>query len=932
MTLHPTPESPRHSRPSQARAVPAAEGNPAWHTISNAVCAAELCSSSQGLSDEEAALREKQFGKNELQETQGNGLGRILWEQASSTMILILVVAGILSLIFKAKEGFPVDAAAIFSIVFLFVVLGTLQEYRAQKAIAALKKMSAPVLRAMRDGKLVTLKSNALVPGDVIHLEAGQTVPADARLFEVQGLKVQESALTGESEPIEKHNAVIESATLPIGDRKNMVWMGSMVTFGRAQALVVSTGQRTELGRIATLLQSVEKLKTPLQKKLDRLGKTLAIVALAVAVAIAFIGVVIEGKSWAEVLVLSISIAVAIVPEGLPAVLTFTLALAAQRMLKRKALVRKLPAVETLGSVTVICSDKTGTLTQNHMTVMSLADAAGHKVARSEFASLALSPHHHHRLTAVGFALSNDAVHESIGTAHTLVGDPTEIALVEAAECMMLNKAELEQFFPRVGEFAFDSDRKLMTTVHKPNPGLPRDGEIAELCRLTGNKEHVIITKGAFEEVLARCVSVFHLGKCVPLVDEQREAMTTVVENWAKDGQRVLALAARGLNGPVLSNSSASWECDLTFFGLCAMIDPPREEAQEAIRICQKAGIRVVMITDDHPVTAKAIARALGICNETEVAMTGVELASLDEAVLAERARSTRVYARVSPEQKLRIVNALQFNGEVVAMTGDGVNDGPALRQANIGVAMGTGTDVAKEAADIVLLDDNFATIVAAVEEGRTVFDNLRRFVMFSLAGNVAKVIAVALSPLLGLTAMLTPMQILFSNLLTDGLLGLGMGLERREANTMSRPPYPQTEPIFARGVGLQVILAGPFMGAVLIGLGFAMWPSERTPEALTHWGTLMFTALAFIQLARAFSARSFTLPVFRTGLRGNSLLLSMVCLALVLQLASVYVAPFQPFFNTTVLRSWELMVCIATALGVLVILEVIKASTKKFA
>jgi Ca2+-transporting ATPase len=910
----------------QSERVPQSEGHATWHVRSAEDALRDLGSTRSGLSASAATEKLRTLGPNELEETSGNGLGRIFWEQASSSMILILLVAGVLALIFKGGSGFPVDAVAIFAIVVLFVVLGTLQEYRAQKAIAALKQMSMPSVRVMRDETPTTVPSRELVPGDVMLLEAGHTVPADGRLLEVQSLRVQESALTGESEPVEKKVEALSDPSLGVGDRINMVFLGSAVTFGRAKVLVVETGQRTELGRIATLIQAVKKSKTPLQKKLDKLGKALGLLALAIAMAVAFIGVFIEGQSWSSVLVLAISIAVAVVPEGLPAVLTFTLALGAQRMLKRKALVRKLPAVETLGSVTTICSDKTGTLTQNHMTVTRVMDASGQVLDASFLAperTLAPGP----SVVLQAFTLCTDVERDS----GKLIGDPTEIALVEAAEKAGFLKLNLVGSAPRVAEHPFDSDRKLMTTVHDLDSArsagttMPVSQHTAWLETVSDHR-HVAITKGAMEQVLSRCRTAFLEGRVVSLDQGMKAAMVRQAELWADGGERVLAVAARGLSQPALEQAGASWEDDLSFIGLCAMIDPPRPEARAAVATCRKAGVRVVMITGDHPATAKAIALDLGVCDRHDEAVTGADLSTLDEGALRGIVESTKVYARVSPEQKLRIVAALQANGHIVAMTGDGVNDAPALRKADIGVAMGTGTDVAKEAADIVLLDDNFATIVAAIEEGRVVYDNLRRFLMFSLSGNVAKVILVVVSPLVGLKAMLTPIQILFSNLLTDGLLGLGMGLEKAEKDTMSRPPFKPDESVFARGVGLHIVLVGPMLGAALMILGFFLWPKDQTPESLTLWGTTLFTALAFTQVARAFSARSFSRSVLSTGVTGNKALLAMVAVAIVLQVVSVTFAPVLPFFETTAL-SWErLGLCAGMALVLLALMEAVKA------
>ena len=922
-----------------------------WHTISAEEVAIRLgVRRGNGLTSDEALTRAAEHGPNELEEKAGRSIWHILWEQVSSVMIVILMVAGFLALLFKGGDGPPVDAIAIFSIIGLFVVLGVLQEHRAQKAIAALKQMSSPTVKAVRDGQLRELSARELVPGDLVRLETGSVVPADCRIVESVNLRIQEAALTGESEPIEKVVDAFEREDLPLGDRRNMGYMGTFVSYGRGEALVVETGMRTELGKIATMIQSVEHEQTPLQKKLDRLGKTLAIIALAVAAAVALTGLLIEGKTWAEVLIIAIAIAVAIVPEGLPAVQTFSLAIGAQRMVKRKALIRKLPAVETLGSVTVICSDKTGTLTQNKMTVTALETLEGRVDLDTQATRYEPDPQRPSLPALVaGAGLCSDATLS--GDGETGVGDPTEVALVVAAHRYGLGRSSLEARLPRVAEVPFDSDRKLMSTVHRlPGGGGLPPGAAGLEGGLDGHP-FVAFTKGAADNLLAVCQQVLENGQVRPLTDADRATIHRANSALASQGIRVLGVGFRGLAEAPADQDPAQVERDLVFLGLVGMIDPPRPEARAAVAKCRTAGIRTIMITGDHPDTARYIAADLGMTTAAGRVVTGVELERMSDADLREalQAPDANCFARVSPEHKLRIVGALQGLGHVVAMTGDGVNDAPALKRADIGVAMGiTGTDVSKEAADMVLLDDNFATIVAAVEEGRVVYDNLRRFIMFSISGNVAKVIVVAASPLIGLVAMLKPIQILVSNLLTDGLLGLGMGMEAAERNTMSRPPYAPGESVFSRGVGRHIAIIGPIIGLLLLALGYYQWQLLGLPNLLTIedeavrsqlasspdvilWGTLMFTALALMQVGRALSSRSFTEPFWRQPLRTNKVLMGMILAVITLQMLVVYTPSVQAFFATTSLSALNLLLGVAFAVAVLVIMEVVKALERRW-
>jgi len=863
----------------------------------------------QGLAVPESARRLSEYGPNEFVERGKRSPWRILWEQLTATMVIILIIAAILS---GALGAFK-DAIAIATIVVLYALLGFIQEYRAEQAMAALKKLAVPTVKVYRGGQLREISARELVPGDVLQLETGNLVPADCRLLESINLRIQEAALTGESEPVEKHTKALAGADLPLGDRRNMAYMGTVVTFGRGQAIVVATGMRTELGRIADLIQKVGQEQTPLQRRLDQLGRTLAVVGLVIASLIFVLGLL-RGDELIHMLLTGVSVAVAIVPEGLPAVVTITLALGAQRMLKRQALIRKLPAVETLGSVTVICSDKTGTLTENRMTVIVL-DVAGHEAnltekLRHDSTTLtgenqppASSPF---PLLLMGGALCNDAqlVADSTRSNYHALGDPTESALVVAAARMGFWKSELEQVFPRVAELPFDSGRRRMTTVHQvfrstSTPQIPIDSGL-------GDWPYLAFTKGSVDGLLDISSRVWADGQAEPLTPEWRRRVQTANNTLAQKGMRVLGVAFRPLKTLPTDGQSEPLERDLVFVGLFGMIDPPRGEVKRAVQTCRTAGIRPVMITGDHPLTALQIARELGI-TETGDALTGQELERLSVEELRGIVEKVSVYARVSPEHKLKIVQALQDKGHIVAMTGDGVNDAPALKKADIGVAMGiTGTDVAKEASDMVLLDDNFATIVAAAEEGRVIYDNIRKFVKFSVAGNVGKVLVMLLAPFLGKSLPLLPLQLLWLNLLTDGLLGLGLGVEPAERDIMRRPPYSPKENIFSRGAGTHVAWVGALIGTLALGIGAWYFYAGRNT-----WQTMVFTTLAFSQLWQALAARS-TRDSFFIRPFSNPLLLGMASLTFVLQVAVIYIPLLQGFFKTVPLTVTDFAISMA--------------------
>jgi len=899
-----------------------------WHTqsIEDTVSALKTRVET-GLGQDEAAARRETYGPNELEERAGKSPLRMLWEQFTETMVLILFAAAIVS----GLLGKGTETGAILGIVVLFAVLGFVQEYRAERAMAALKKLAVPTVRVRRDGQLRQLSARDLVPGDVVLLEAGDAVPADLRLLESVNLRVQEAALTGESEPVEKTAATLDQPDLPLGDRRNLAYLGTAVTYGRGAGVVVATGMQTELGKIAALIQEVTAEATPLQRRLDQVGKTLALAGLVAAVLVLLVGVV-RGEPVADMFLTAVSVAVAVVPEGLPAVVTITLALGAQRMLRRNALIRKLPAVETLGSVTVICSDKTGTLTENRMTV-TVIDVAGETLNLTETlrrrqpaldegeCDLGMLADYNPPigLTLAGGALCNDATlvpGPGEGCYHTL-GDPTEGALVIAAAQAGLQKDALDAALPRVAEIPFDADRKRMTTVHRlPGDVASLPTAVRDVARdLAAEKTApaLSVTKGAVDGLLTLTTHVWQDERAEPITDAWRARIRAANDRLAQEGMRVLGVALRWLDAvpeaarPV---TAADLERGLTFVGLVGMMDPPRPAVRAAIETCTTAGIRPVMITGDHPLTAVSIARDLHITEES-TAVTGAELNRMSDAELEAIVDHSSVYARVSPEDKLKIVNALQRRGQVIAMTGDGVNDSPALKKADIGVAMGiTGTEVAKEAADMVLLDDNFATIVAAVREGRAIYDNLLRFIKFSIGGNLGKVLVMLGAPLLGINVALSPLQLLWLNLLTDGLMGLGLGVEPVEEGTMRRPPRQPGASVFDTAARIHILWVGALIALITLGIGAAYFaPGD------TLWQTMLFATLGFAQIAHALGLRASGHSPFSPT--SNPLMTGVTFATLVLQLAVIYVPFLDRFFGLAPLPLPDL--ALAFALGSLV-------------
>ncbi len=861
-----------------------------WHQQTAEAALAGLGTSSAGLSPAEAGRRLATHGPNVLEEAKRRTALGLLAGQFTDFMILVLLGAAVVSGLIGDVE----DTVAIVAIVLLNAVVGFVQEYRAERAMEALKAMAAPTATVVREGRTAVVPAAEVVPGDVVLLEAGRVVPADLRLVEAANLRLEEAALTGESMPVDKSTEPRHDELLPIGDRKNMAYKGTVVTYGRGRGVVVATGMATELGKIATLLQETGEVKTPLQRRLARFGRRLAIAVLAIC-AIVFAGGLARGEAPLLIFLTAVSLAVAAIPEALPAVVTISLALGARKMVAKKALVRKLPAMETLGSVTYICSDKTGTLTLNRMRVDEwYCDGA---VTRTP----ARGGPWDDLLRAM--ALSNDA---AAGAAGRVLGDPTEAALFTAASEAGVEKAKEEACWPRTAEIPFDADRKCMTTVHRD----PAAGVVA-------------FTKGAVEVILERSTRVLTSSGPVAI---DRGALLAVSERMAADGLRVLALGARrcpALPEPVMPEAV---ERELTLLGLVGILDPPREEARDAIATCRSAGIVPVMITGDHPLTARAIATRLEMLPAGAAVLTGQELAALPIDEFERRVGSVRVYARVAPEQKLKIVTALQDRGEIVAMTGDGVNDAPALRRADIGVAMGvTGTDVAKEASAMILLDDNFATIVRAVREGRKIYDNLRRFIRYVVTTNSAEIWTIFLAPFVGLPIPLLPVQILWINLVTDGLPGLALAAEPEEKGVMQRPPRPPQEGVFAHGLGVHAVWVGLSMAGLT--LGAQAWFFHA---GSSHWQTMTFTVLCLAQLAHVLAIRSERESLFTQGLSTNKPLLGAVLLTLVLQLATVYVPALNDVFRTEPLSAGELALAVAAAAVIFVAVEIEKWAKRR--
>ncbi|MHB8948728.1 MAG: cation-translocating P-type ATPase [Rhodoferax sp.] len=840
----------------------------------------------RGLPTGEAGRRAEQLGPNEIQSRPGRSLLGQFLDQFKDFMILVLIGAAVIS----GFMGSLIDTLAILVIVLLNAVIGFVQIWRANKAMAALQQLAAAQATVLRDGQAQTVAATELVPGDIVLLEAGNKIPADLRLLEIAQLRVDESALTGESVNVEKQTRILTGLVHALGDRLNMAFKGTTATHGRGRGLVVATGMTTELGKVAGLLDQGSDRSTPLQRRLAAFGKRLALVVLAICIVIFLVGVL-RGEEPVLMLLTAVSLAVAAIPEALPVVVTVLLALGARRMVTLNALIRRLPSVETLGSVTYICSDKTGTLTQNRMHAELLLTDGQEWTPGSE------APGALHLELLRAAALCNDASRNAKGVWQ---GDPTETALTEVALQAGLDKALLEKESERLQELPFDSERKRMSTVHRVTDGF------------------VAYTKGAPESVIPLCNSQWHADGPAPL---EQATVLAAADAMAAQGMRVLALASRSHATLPVPGDVAALETGMSLIGLIGLIDPPRPEAMAAVRDCQLAGITPVMITGDHPATALAIARRLGIVAEDDgdaEVLTGLALAAMPESALRERAASVRVYARVDPAQKIRIVQALQARGEFVAMTGDGVNDAPALRQADIGVAMGRGgTDVAREAASLVLLDDNFATIVAAVREGRRIYDNIRKFVRYTMTSNSGEIWTIFLAPLLALPIPLLPIHILWINLVTDGLPGLALAAEPAERGIMQRPPRPPQENLFAQGMWQHILWVGLLLGGLC--LSVQAW-ALSTGHA--HWQTMVFTVLTLGQMAHVLAIRSETESLFSLGLGSNRPLLGAVLLTFGLQMATIYVPMLNPVFKTQPLSLAELALCLAASSVVFVAVE----------
>ena len=855
-----------------------------WHTFEIDETLKQLKSSTDGLTADNIHHYLLEYGPNVIQETSKRSLFAMMLDQFTDFMIIVLLIAALIS----GFIGEPQDTIAILVIILLNAIIGTVQEYRAEKAVEALRKMAAPDARVIRDGHQTTVAASELVPGDIVILEAGNIVPADLRLIQTEGMQADESALTGESNPVNKHEATITESDIAIGDRLNMAFKSSLITTGGGKGVVVATGMNTEIGQIAQLLRTEQKVKTPLQKRLTRFGRYLALAVLAIC-AVVFTAGLLQGQPVMLMFLTAVSLAVAAIPEALPAVVTVSLAFGARKLIQQNALVRNLPAVETLGSVTYICSDKTGTLTQNQMTVeLFYAGGKRHENLDNNNSSL-------FKELYTAMALNNDVSEIN----DTSTGEPTELALHEAANNAGFNKQKLEKEMPRQSVIPFDSDRKLMTTLHKTSSGV---GVTAYI-------------KGAPEQVVSRCINAIDSQGAVAF---QTSDIITNAEQLANESYRVLALAKREFSDLPDQVTSERIEQDLTFLGLVALIDPPRPEASQAVADCLTAGITPVMITGDHPGTAMSIASRLGITTSRQAIVTGEELDKMSDENFSQRVEEIRVYARVNPEQKLRIVKALQSNGEFVAMTGDGVNDAPALKRAGIGVAMGQkGTDVAREASDMVLLDDNFNTIVQTVRSGRRIFDNIRKFIKDTMSSNSGEIWTLFLAPFLGLPIPLLPIHILWINLVTDGLPGLAFTAEPAERGIMHRPPRPPDENIFAHGMWQHIVWVGFFVAGISI--ASQAWAISRGVE---YWQTVVFTVLTVSQLFHSLAVRSEKESLFSIGLFSNIPMLLAVIVTVLLQMAVIYVPALNSIFHTQPLPLFDLMVCLMLSSLVLFAVE----------
>ena len=879
--------------------------------------------SDQGLDPQEAKRRVAVYGANELTAQQATSIFKLFLRQFTSSLILVLLFAGVLS----GALGDIKDTIVIFVIVLINGFIAFHQEYRAEKGFASLKKLAAPFTRVRRGGLWAEIAARELVPGDMVYLESGFLVPADGRLHTCLNLRVQEAALTGESEPVEKKTEAIPEAELAVADRRNMLYMGTHVSYGRGIMIVTATGNETELGRISQSLQQLGEDTTPLQQRMQQLGRQLGVAAL-ILIGVIFLTGLLQGVQLRLMFFTAVSLAVAAVPEGLPAVVTITLALGAQRMLRRKALIRRLPAVETLGVVTVICSDKTGTLTENRMRLSAVDILSEHlKIPYKEGISDLIQKRPSTALLIAGASLCNDAViqpqsGDTSGT--TSFGDPTEIAFLNAGAGAGLEKPLLEMEMERVAEVPFTSDRKRMTTLHKRHSfSSPIFHRLFSASETASSSHYVAFTKGAVDSVLQVSTSVWNDGSIQELTEDWKIRIERSNDDLAAQGMRVLGIGVKFLTLP--ETNAESIEKGLIFIGLAGLIDPARSEARKAVDSCKAAGIRPIMITGDHPLTAKYVADEVGI--PSGAILTGVKLSSFSTDEIEESVKKVSVFARISPQDKLNIVHALQNCGEFVAVTGDGVNDAPALKKADIGVSMGiTGTDVAKESADMVLIDDNFATLVAAVSEGRLIYDNIRKFLRYILTTNSAELWVMILASVLGMPLALLPLQILWINLVTDGLPALALSFEPAERNVMKRPPYGARENIFSRGLGWGIIWSGLLMGIIVLAAGYWLWLSKNPA-----WQTLIFTALTFTQMGGVFAMRSESDSLLSIGILSNKKLLAAVFLTVLLQLGVIYLPILQRAFDTQPLTAIELGLAFGCSFVIFATLEMEKWIRNRF-
>ncbi|WP_018756551.1 calcium-translocating P-type ATPase, SERCA-type [Paenibacillus terrigena] len=884
-----------------------------WHQMNTEELQQALSvDGSSGLSSVEANKRLEIHGPNELSEGEKVSPIALFLNQFKDFMVLVLMGATLIS----GLLGEYLDAITIVAIIVINGILGFVQEFRAERSLRALKKLSAPAAHVLRDNEVIQIPADQLVPGDVVLLESGDRIPADIRWTETNSCDVEESALTGESVPVNKHASPIDEASIPLGDQRNFGFMGTMVTRGTGRGIVVRTGMNTEMGKIADLIQQTESMETPLQHRLEQLGKILIVVALGLTVMVVIAGIM-HGQPAYGMFLAGVSLAVAAIPEGLPAIVTIALALGVQRMIKRKAIVRKLPSVETLGCASVICSDKTGTLTQNKMTVTHMwlggrllqvsgegYEPIGHILEDNKAVDLK-NDQALRRLMQIA-ALCNNAslaeayhsekpkkkVKEESTSTWEVKGDPTEGALVVLASKAGVTQQSLNGMYERVCEFPFDSERKRMSVQLKHQGG------------------QLIYAKGAPDMLLEQCAYILWDGKVVPFTGTLRQKVLAANEGMAKSALRVLGMAYREVRSYEEVANENDAECNLIFVGLTGMIDPPRKEVRDAISKCRRAGIKTVMITGDHQTTAEAIANQLGIAQRGGLLLTGQQLANMSDDDLDQKVDDTYVYARVSPEHKLRIVKSLQRKGHVVAMTGDGVNDAPAIKAADIGIAMGiTGTDVSKEASALILSDDNFSTIVAAIEEGRGIYENIRKFIRYLLASNVGEILTMFIAMMLGFPLPLVPIQILWVNLVTDGLPAMALGVDQAEKDLMEQKPRGAKENIFARRLGWKIISRGILIGVfTLLAFWLTLRVDPNSAEQLVKAQSVAFATLVMAQLIHVFDCRS-SRSIFHRNILQNRYLVLAVLSSIVLLLAVLYIEPLQPVFKTMPLdlRDWAI-------------------------